>query len=267
MKKGLFALLLTAFAPSVFAQSTAQPAAASQQRAESYYHFSQARLLDTQQRYTEAIDEFKKALEIDPKNSTLYSEMAQTYLRNRRLNEAVNAANKAIELNANNIDAHMLLSQVYWQQLAAIQNGRPPMDLINSAVHEYEEILRIDPADPLAFLQLGQLYEYNGQPERAEEIYKKHLKIDPGSEEGVLALADLHVRSGDNKGAVAILEDFLKGRPDSDRANKKLGDAYSQLHEYEKAVDSYKRAISLGSEDPEIAGSYAQALLMGEHYD
>src|SRR5678815_4305342 len=119
MKKGYFALLLTAFAPSVFAQSTAQPPVVLQ-RADSYYHFSQGRLLDTQGRYTEAIDEFKKALEIDPKNSTLYSEMAQTFLRNRRLGEAVNSASKAVELNPNNIDAHMLLSQVYWQQLASI---------------------------------------------------------------------------------------------------------------------------------------------------
>src|SRR3954471_2455828 len=131
MKKGLFALLLSAFAPSVFAQSTAQPSAAPQQRADSYYHFSQARLYDTQGRYGEAIDEFKKALEIDPKNSTLYSEMAQTYLRNRRVGEAVNAANKAIEVNPDNIDAHMLLSQVYWQQLANA-TGKLPPELVNS---------------------------------------------------------------------------------------------------------------------------------------
>jgi Tfp pilus assembly protein PilF len=218
MKKGFFALLLTAFAPSVFAQSTAQSPAAPQQRADSYYHFSQARLYDAQGRYTEAVDEFKKALDIDPKNSTIYSEMAQTLMRNRRLTDAVNSANKAIELNPNNIDAHTLLSQIYWKQLVDTTGGKPPIDLINSAVHEYEEILRIDPADPQAFLMLGQLYQFNNQPDKAEEIYKKHLKIDPGSEEGVLALADLHIKGGDNKGAAAILEDFLKNRPDSDGA-------------------------------------------------
>src|SRR6476660_3901992 len=127
MKKGFFALLLTAFAPTVFAQSTAQSPATAQQRADSYYHFSQARLYDAQGRFTEAIDEFKKALEIDPRNSTLYSEMAQTYLRNRRITESVSAANKAIEINPNNIDAHTLLSQIYWQQLTG--SPKPPNDL------------------------------------------------------------------------------------------------------------------------------------------
>jgi tetratricopeptide (TPR) repeat protein len=156
---------------------------------------------------------------------------------------------------------------MYWKQLVDTTGGKPPIDLINSAVHEYEEILRIDPADPQAFLMLGQLYQFNNQPDKAEEIYKKHLKIDPGSEEGVLALADLHIKGGDNKGAAAILEDFLKNRPDSDGAAKKLGDAYFYMQQYGKAADNYKLAISLGSEDTDVEGNYAQALLMGERYD
>jgi len=270
MKKGFFALLLVALAPSVFAQTTAQtPAAANAQpprRADSYYHFSLARLRDAEGRFTEAIDEYKKALDLDPRNSNLYSQMAQTYLKNSRPSEAVTAANKAVEINSDNIDAHMLLSQVYW--LALTNSKTKPTDAqINSAIHEYEEIIRIDPADPQAFIMLGELYQAIGQPDKAEEIYKKHLKVDPGSEEGVLALAELHVKAGDNKGAAAILEEFLKSRPDSDHAAKELGDAYFSMQEYGKAADYYKKALALGSEDQDVPNSYAQALFMDERFD
>src|SRR3954466_10862623 len=260
MKKGFFALLTLAVAPSVFAQTTAQtPAAANAQqprRADSYYHFSLARLHDAEGRFTEAIDEYKKALDLDPKNSALYSQMAQTYLKNSRATEAVAAANKAVEINPDDIDAHMLLSQVYWQTLI---NSKPrPTDAqLNAAIHEYEEIIRIDPADPQAFILLGQLYQAINQPAKAEEIYKKHLNADPGSEEGVLALADLHVKAGDNKGAAAILEDFLKSRPDSDRAAKELGDAYFSMQQYGKAADYYQKALALGSEDQDVPGNHA----------
>jgi tetratricopeptide (TPR) repeat protein len=270
MKKGFSALLLVAFAPSVFAQTTAQtPTAANAQqprRAESYYHFSLARLRDAEGKFTEAIDEYKKALDIDPKNSNLYSQMAQTYLKNSRTSEAVAAANKAVEISPDNIDAHMLLSQVYWQALIS-SKGKPSDAQINSAIHEYEEIIRIDPADPQAFLLLGQLYQAINQPGKAEEIYKKHLNVDPGSEGGVLALAELHVSGGDNKGAAAILEDFLKSRPDSDRAAKELGDAYFALQDYGKAADNYRLALSLGTEDQDVPNSYAQALFMDERFD
>jgi len=267
MKKGYFALLLVAFAPSVFAQTTAQGPAGAQtpRRADAYYHFSQARLYDSQGRFSEAIDEYKKALDLDSRNSTLYSEMAQTYLRNQRVTEAVNAANKAIEINRDNIDAHTLLSQVFWRTL--IQgNANPTAELINSNVHELEEIMRIDPADPQAYLQLGQLYQVTKQNDKAEEIYRKHLNADPGSEEAALALADLKIKAGDNKAGVAILEDFLKRRADSDRATKELGDAYFYLQEFGKAAEKYKQAIMLGSEDPDVEGNYAQALFMDDRF-
>jgi len=270
MKKGFFALLLVALAPSVFAQTTAQTSAAAgaqpPRRADSYYHFSLARLRDAEGRFTEAIDEYKKALDLDPRNSNLYSQMAQSYLKNSRVGEAVTAASKAVEINPDNIDAHMLLSQVYWQALIS-SKGKPSDAQINSAIHEYEEIIRIDPTDPQAFILLGQLYQAINQPSKAEEIYKKHLTADPGSEEGVLALAELHVKAGDNKGAAAMLEDFLKSRPDSDRAAKELGDAYFALQEYGKAADNYKKALSLGSEDQDVPNSYAQALFMDERFD
>jgi tetratricopeptide (TPR) repeat protein len=268
MKKGFFALLMVATAPSVFAQTTAQTPPSTQQprRADSYYHFSLARLADADDRFEDAISEYKKALDLDPKNSTIYSQMAQSYLRNSKPEEAIAAANKAVEIDRDNIDAHMLLSQIYWQRLVR-PGGRPSDAQINAAIHEYEEIIRIDPAEPQAFLLLGQLYQLINQPEKAEAIYKKHLNVDPGSEEGVLALADLHVKADDFKGAVSILEDYLKTRPDSDRAAKELGDAYFSMQQYGKAADNYRKALALGSDDPDVPGSYAQALFMDQRFD
>src|SRR6266853_798196 len=267
MKKGLFVLLLAAMAPSVYGQNAQAPAAAqSSRKADAYFHFSLARLLDAQMRYTEAVDEYKKALDLDPKNSNLYSEMAQTYFRGGRDDSAKTAANEAVKINPDNIDAHTLLSQTYWKALIR-NNAQPTQELINQASHELEEIIRIDPADPQAFLQLGQLYEVTNQPAKAEEIYRKHLNVDPNSEEGVIALAGLHVKTQDFKGAVKILEDFLKIRPESDRAAKELGDAYISMEQYGIAADSYKLAISLGSDDPDIDANYAQALFNDHRYD
>ena len=79
MNKYLFGLLLVP-ALAVTAQAQGQTNA----RAQAYYHFSKGRLLDDQGQSTQAIDEYKKALEIDPNNSLIYSEMAESYLRNNR---------------------------------------------------------------------------------------------------------------------------------------------------------------------------------------
>src|SRR3954465_915253 len=108
MNKNLLVLLLApAFAMSSFSQSQTNA------RAQAYYHFSKARLLDDQGQANAAIDEFKKALELEPNNSLIYSEMAESYAKNNRFREATEAAEKAIQLDKDNIEAHRLLTTIY----------------------------------------------------------------------------------------------------------------------------------------------------------
>ena len=96
----LVLLLLSAFAANGFGQSD-------NVKGEAYYHFSKGRMLDDQGRSSQAIDEYKKALELDPNNSQIYSEMAESYLKNNRVREAVDTANQAIKADPNNIEAQL----------------------------------------------------------------------------------------------------------------------------------------------------------------
>src|SRR6516225_9354765 len=238
MKKYLLvSVLALAFVTTGFSQ------AKTSSRPDAYYHFSKARFLDDQGQSSQAIDEFKKALELDPNNSLIYSEMAESYLRNNRPREAVESAQKAIQTDRDNIEAHRLLTTVYLQVIGRANAQQPPsVDTINNAIHEFEEIIRIDPTERQSFLMLGRLYQIKGDRDRAADIYKKFLGIEPGSEEGVTALAKLQMDAGNYKEAIELLERFVKERPDSDGALQTLGEAYSATQEYAKAADAYKRA-------------------------
>src|ERR1700757_3828472 len=98
-KRLLVVPLLLAFAAAGFAQIAATD------KGDAYYHFSRGRLLDDQGHASQAIDEYKKALELDPNNSLIYSEMAESYLKNNRVREAVDTATQAIKTDPNNIEA------------------------------------------------------------------------------------------------------------------------------------------------------------------
>ena len=263
MNKYLFVLLLVP-ALAVTAQAQGQTNA----RAQAYYHFSKGRLLDDQGQSTQAIDEYKKALEIDPNNSLIYSEMAESYLRNSRLREAIDAAAKAVQLDRDNIEAHKLLSTIYLQVISRANAQQPPtVETINNAIHEFEEILRIDPTERQSFVMLGRLYQIKGDRDKATQIYKQLLGVEPGSEEGVTALAKLHMDAGNYKEAVDLLEQFVKARPDSDGALQTLGEAYSDLQQYAKAADAYKRASDLDPDDIEIKKEQAEAAFRADQLD
>ena len=237
-------------------------------RTEAYYHFSKARFLDDQGQANQAIDEYKKALEFDPNNSLIFSEMAQSYLRNNRLREAADTAAKAITIDKDDIEAHKLLTTIYLQAIGRATAQQPPSpETINSAIHEFEEIIRIDPTERQSFLMLARLYQIKGDRDKATEIYKKFLGIEPGSEEGVTALAKLHMDAGNYKEAADLLETFVKERPDSDTALQTLGEVYSELQDYSKAADAYGRASELDPDDIEIKKAQAQALFLADKFD
>src|SRR5213594_1617731 len=221
-------LLITGLRTTGFAQAKATS------RTEAYYHFSKARMLDDQGQAAQAIEEYKRALDLDPNNSLIFSEMGESYLRNNRLREAVDVAQKAIQGDRDNIEAHKILSTVYLQVIGRANAQQPPSaETINNAIHEFEEIVRIDPNERQSFLMLGRLYQIKGDRNKATEIYRKFLGAEPGSEEGVTALAKLQMDAGNNKEAAQLLEEFIKGRPDSDVALETLGQAYSDLQEYD----------------------------------
>jgi tetratricopeptide (TPR) repeat protein len=262
MTKYLFlSLLLVATAVPAFAQDQGT-------RSQAYYHFSKARLLDDQGQVNQAIDEYKKALALDPNNSLIYSEMADTYLRNNRPREAAETAAKAISIDPDNIEARKLLTTIYLQVISRGNAQQPPsLETINAAIHEFEEIIRIDPTERNSFLMLARLYQLKGDADKAMAIYKKFLGVEPGSEEGVTALARLYLDTGSHKEAAVLLEDFLKQQPDSDAALQLLGEVYSELQEFDKAADAFRRASELDPDDIEIKKSEAQALFLADRQD
>jgi len=262
MKKVLLVLLVVALAVPL--QTEAQSKTT---RGEAYLHFAKARLAAEQGQFNDAINEYKKALELDSNNASIYAEMANTYLRAQRVREAVSAAQSAIKLDPNNIDAHKILASVYTSMLGD-GSGQPiSQDTINLAIHEFEEIGRIDSSETQSFLILGRLYQAKGDSKKAEEIYTKLLGNQPGSEEGVTALARLQMDAGNNKEAINLLEKFVEQHSDADSAYEALGQAYANLEQFDKAADAYQKASAIDPDNLDLKKALAQALFFGDKLD
>src|SRR5688572_21754298 len=196
MKRVPLLAFLLVLGTSAMAQNPPAGMTASEaKRAEAYFHYSMAKVLDQEQNFDESIKEYRRALEVTPNDAEIYSAMARTYLNQRNREEALKAAQKAVEINPNNLGAHRLLGDLYIGAIQGLQNGRQPVtpaqlkEALDRAIREFEEIVRIDKNGREGYLMLGQLYRINDNPEKAAEIYKKFLGIEPGSEEGVVVLA------------------------------------------------------------------------------
>jgi tetratricopeptide (TPR) repeat protein len=264
MNKGFLVVLLSlAFATGGLAQTRTEA-----ERAEAYFHFTKARVLDANGDWENSIVEYKRALEADPSNSLIMSDMADTYLRHRRVREAVDAAEKAIQADPDNLEAHKLLGSVYVNTISTATAQQPvTVEAVDKAIHEFEEIVRIDTGERQSYLMLGRLYQMKNQPAKAAQIYSQFLNIEPGSEEAVVSLARLQVEAGNDQEAIRLLEAFLKNEPEAPSAWETLGEAYSNTEQHPKAVAAYKRAVDLDPEDAEFKKSYASALFLDDQLD
>src|ERR1019366_4230028 len=95
------------------AQPSAPPSAASLDRSGAYYHYSLAHLYEEMavsagrpDYATQAIEEYKLALNADPNSVQLQDGLAELYFKLGRAQEAVSAAKEQVKRNPNDIEAH-----------------------------------------------------------------------------------------------------------------------------------------------------------------
>ena len=257
MKKTALGLLMC----TLFAAGPLEARQAASERAEGYYHFARAKALEASGDWEGALEAYQQALEMDPTNSTIYSEIAAGYMQHGQFTEALEYAERSARADMDNIEAHRLLSSLFVSMISnigSVQGANP--EVVDRAVEELEHIVRLDPRERQAYLTLGQLYRLKGEPERATEVYRDFLAIAPDSEQGAISLAELQMEAGNVGEAITILDEFTTDQSDSDAAWAMLGEAYGFIEEFDKAADAFGRASELDPLDREILSAYAQAL-------
>src|SRR5215469_17181246 len=218
------------------ASASAQP-----DHASSYYHYGLARIYEDQavangrqDLATQAIEQYKLALQADPDSETLENGLANLYFRLGRIREAVSAAQEQINKHPDDVDAHMLLGHVYLRSLGDGQNPQSG-EMLQAAIKEYETIAKLKPNDVETHLLLGQLYGLAHDSTKAEAEFKAAQKIDPNSEEVVLSIARLYSEQGNLARAAKVIE----GVPADDRSARMdfaLAGIYDQLKQPKNAV-------------------------------
>lgn len=231
----------------------AQPAPAQPDHASSYYHYGLAKLYENQavangrqDLATQAIEQYKLALEADPDSETLADGLANLYFRLGRIREAVSAAQEQIQKHPDDVDAHMLLGHVYLRSLGDGQNPQSG-EMLQAAIKEYQTIAKLKPNDVETHLLLGQLYGLAHDSAKAETEFKAAQRIDPNSEEVVLSIARLYSEQGDLARAAKTIEAV----PVDDRSARMdfaLAGIYDQLKQPKNAVKAYRAAVE---EDPD----------------
>jgi tetratricopeptide (TPR) repeat protein len=255
-------------APTWLTAQTTQPGAASAppDRSSAYYHYGLAHLYEEMavnagrsDYATQAVEEYKLALNADPDSRTLQDGFADLYFKLSMIKEAVTAAQEQVKKYPDDVDAHSLLGKVYLRTLGDMQ-GTQASEMLQLAIAEYETIARLKPNDIETKLLLGQLYGLNHDSAKAEAQFKDAQKIDADSEEVLLNMARLYTEEGDPQRAA----DTLAAVPVTDRSARMefvLGASYDQLKKTKDAIAAYRRSLDQDPDNADVKRALATALL------
>jgi tetratricopeptide (TPR) repeat protein len=265
-------------APAKTAEAAKAPEAAAKEpdRAQAYYHLALARLDEEEaangraEYVTQAIEEYKLALNADPTSPELNDALADLYFRTGRAHEAESTARELLKSAPGDVDAHRLLGHIYLRTLSEGQNASstasPAGNVLDQAIAEFEKIVALEPKSVEDRMVLGQLYTVKHDKKKAEEQFTTARAIEPDAEEVVLNLARLYAESGDMENAAKAIEAV----PVADRTAKMedaLGGAYEQLKKPKESIAAFQRAAELEPGDLHAIEALAQALLSDNRLD
>jgi tetratricopeptide (TPR) repeat protein len=222
-----------------------------------------------------SIDEFKRALKLDPSNINVHNSLGVCYGLIGDYQEAKSEFNTALTLNSNEVMPWYNLG--FTQMLAGNRNKALDLFLkantINQDVFEVvfqtgrllvemqqpgsgrkylEHATRLDPKSGAAFRYLGECYTSIGKVEEAIVAYKTAIKQNPSDAASLSAMGCLFDEQGENlEISVVFCQESVQLSPENGLFRYRLGQLYFKQNRLDDALKEFKKAALLGQDASE----------------
>ena len=195
------------------------------------------------------------------KNVTIeeHFQLARSAAEKGNLDEAVRQYKRVLELDPKNAKAHLNLGIVYGRQGNLIDE--PPKDILDRAaydlqqlpkksmwkkeVSEYKKALHIDPNFAEAHFNLGVAHQEKGNLKEAIAEYQKTLQIYPNYLEAHNNLGILYFREGMLDQALAEYQKTIEIKPDYAKGYYNIGSVYREKKKTGEAIASFQKALEI----------------------
>jgi len=212
-------------------------------------HFIDGAIYDLKEAYANAILEYQDALQFgtDP---ALYAAISADYSKLGKHALASKYGHLAVAIDSLNKNYHFNLANIY---LAAFQ--------VDSAIKEYEAILRIDSSDVQALYSLARLYETR-KPLEAIKLYQRLLAIQGSSWEVCFRLAQLYNKLQQRREEADMLQAMLRIDPGNSVLRRSLADTYVELKQYDNALNVLEEILQTTPNEIDVLGRMAEIELL-----
>lgn len=188
--------------------------------------------------YSDLSDDASQRLLAKAPNSYQAHQMSAEVLEMQgKTNDAIAEYRKVLAMNPRLAGIHFEIGRL-------LMEGQPTPPVLAQAKNEFEEELKIDPRNPGAEGELGEMAWQARNWDDAVAHFRAALKIDPGNEAALVGLGKSLLSAGRASEAVGPLEMAVRMAPDDPTAHYQLSFAYRHLNrtvDAEKEMAAYRR--------------------------
>ncbi len=217
-----------------------------------------------------AIEYYKKAQALDPKEMNLLKKLGKAYSSTNDNANAVAALDAVVEQDRQDFDSLFQLAQLHMEERAyfkalyhfkeaeKLQPHHPylhsnmayvlfKMDDVDGAFEEYKLALEYG-TDPVWLSTVAQTlgtiaYQVHDDLQEALDFLQQSLHYNPDNQETLGMLADLYFDTGHMEMALAAYKSLLQIQPDNANCYSNIGYILWQMDKNEPAIDAYLSAI------------------------
>ena len=201
-----------------------------------------------------AINNYKKALKINPYYADAYSNMGNVLKDKGDLEAAIENYKQALKIKPD-----------YAQAYNNMGNALKDKGDLEAAIQSYKQALKIKPDYAQAYSNMGIALKGKGDLNAAISSYKQALKIKPDYAQAYNNMGNALSEKGDLEAAIENYKQALKIKPDYVQAYNNIGIALKDKGDLEAAIESYKQVLKIKPDYAEVYRNLSNIHRYKEH--
>lgn len=203
-----------------------------------------------------ALPFYEQIVKLNPVNVDAYNNMGGIYRRLKRYDESIAILNKALGFNKNISDVKYNLGFTY-----------KLMGKNDEACDCFEYVISENPNDVLAYNHLGSIYATKKDYQKSISIYKRGLQVDPNHPILQYNLARSYVATNADLDAFKAFEAALRAKPSWKDAVKEYSALLNKYSRTKESCEVIQKAINLYPTDGHLYYLLGKSFLVQTDYE